>query len=77
MTRDEFKTLIEVRRDFDFSYRGRCFVINAVKKADGEYQISFGPQYESPARYESFRDLMANAQIGNRILPEILRDIDL
>lgn len=77
MTRDEFKTLIEVRRDFDFSYNGRHFVINAVKKADGEYQISFGPQYEKPVVYDSFRDLMANAQIGNRILPEILRDIDL
>jgi len=76
MTRDEFKNLIEVRRDFDFRYRGRNFVINAVKKSDGEYEIFFGPQYEKPEHYDSFRDLMANAQIGNRVLPEILRDIE-
>ncbi|MCR5289389.1 MAG: hypothetical protein K6E51_05305 [Treponema sp.] len=75
MTREEFKSIIEVRRDFDFSFRGKRYMINAKKLSSGEFEISFGEEYASPVVYDSFLHLMAEAQIEKIMLSDALVDI--
>ena len=76
MTQEDFRDLILVRRDFDFVYRNRRFVVNASQKSNGEMSISFGEEYTSPKQFYSFTHLVADAKIDFKYLREILVDLE-
>ncbi|MCR5218932.1 hypothetical protein [Treponema sp.] len=77
MTKDEFKSLVEVRRNFDFSLFGRTWMLNVERKSDGGSEILFGEQYGTPEHYENFTHLMADARVGSKFLREALIDIQM
>ena len=75
MTREEFRDAILVRRDFDFVYNNRRFLVNSKRISDGGLEISFGEEYTSPKIFDSFTHLMADAKIDFKYLREILVDL--
>ena len=75
MTRDEFKSLVEVRRSSDFSLLGKTWMLNVERTSDGGTEILFGEQYSVPEHYENFTHLMADARVGNKFLREALTGI--
>lgn len=75
MTREEFRDAILVRRDFDFVYSNRRFLVNSKRTSDGGLEISFGEEYTSPKIFDSFTHLMADAKIDFKYLREILVDL--
>lgn len=75
MTQDEFRDVILVRRDFDFVYGNRRFLVNTKQKLNGEITISFGEEYTEPKIFDSFAHFMADAKIDFRLLREVLNDL--
>ena len=75
MTREEFRDAILVRRDFDYVYNNRRFLVNSKRTSDGGLEISFGEEYTSPKIFDSFTHLMADAKIDFKYLREILVDL--
>lgn len=75
MTQEEFRDAVLVRRDFDFVYKNRRFVVNSKQNQDGQMSISFGEEFSKPGQYESFSHLMADAKIDFKYLREILVDL--
>ena len=71
MTVEDFKNAIEVRRDFDFIYRGKRYVVNVSRKSG---EITFGEEYLIPKKFESYRHLMAECLVEGRNLLDLLCD---
>lgn len=79
MTKDEFKDLIERRRDFNFVYKDTRYQLSAKPSGSftSELKISLGELYESPVEYESFKAMMASAKVGNSHLRSVLDCIEI
>lgn len=77
MTKDDFKTLVEVRRNFDFRLLGKNWMINVEKTSGGKEEILFAQEFFPPEHYENFTHLMAEARVGNKFLREALCDIEI
>ena len=75
MKQEEFRDAILTRRDFDFVYNNRRFIINTKQMPDGSLNISFGEEYTVPVLFDSFTHLMADAKIDFKYLREVLVDI--
>ena len=75
MRQDDFRDMVLVRRDFDFEYSGKRFLVNSKPLPDGNLFISFGEEYTKPQNFESYTQFMAEAKIDLRLLREIICDL--
>ena len=75
MTVKEFQNMIEVRRDFDFTYQNKRYMVNARRGEDGSLKIDFGEEFCAKEHYDSVTHLLSDAKIGVRNLRDVLSDI--
>lgn len=73
MTTDELQSYIEQKREFDFSYDGKKFVITYGN--DGRQFIQLGQEFSMGQKFYSFREFLANAKVGNHFLREYIRSL--
>ncbi len=79
MTKEDFRDLIERRRDFNFTFKGDRYQLSASPSSSfgSELKISLGQLYEKPVEYESFKAMMATAKLGNSHLRSVLDCIEV
>ena len=67
MTKEDFRLLIDSKKEFEFVYNGIRYNIMFGKDDNGREYINFGRLYEEKKFY-SFEELMNKAKIENHFL---------
>ncbi len=70
MKKEDFRFLIDAKKEWEFTYEGLVYQISYGVDSKGSY-IAFGRLYE-PVRYYSYVELMNEARINNSYFREIL-----
>ncbi|MCI5523783.1 MAG: hypothetical protein SO116_06300 [Treponema sp.] len=73
MKLDDFQFLLEVHRDYEFSFRGTTYEIIAEKE-NGTLRYYFGEKYFQRKKYEDFNDMVANVFVKDCYLRNIIED---
>ena len=73
MTKEEFRFLIDSKKEWEFTYKNLVYTMTYGKDSRGEY-IALGRLYE-PVRYYSYGELMNEARIENSYFREVLQDL--
>ncbi len=74
MTIKEFQFIIELQKEFEFSYNKVNYNLTYDRDSKGNLIIVFGERYFGKP-YSSFGQLMNTARVENHFLKEILKDI--
>ncbi len=75
MTDDDFKHLIEIKKEYEFSVDGERFNITYGTEDDGRQYISLAPLYMQGPHYYSYRELMATARVHNYWLKDFISSL--
>lgn len=70
MTKDDLHLLINTKKEFEFTYKGKLYTMTYGSDKKGDY-IALGRLYE-PLRYYSFGEMMNEAKIENHFFRELL-----
>ena len=73
MTTDELQSYIEQKREFDFYYDGKKFLITYGN--DGRQFNQLGQEFSAGQKFYSFREFLANAKVGNHFVREYIRSL--
>lgn len=73
MTTDELKSYIEEKREFEFFYDGKKFLITYGN--DGRQFIQLGQEFSVGQKFYSFREFLADAKVGNHYLREYIQSL--
>lgn len=71
MTKDDFFYMIEIRKELEFSYKGKTYQLTYDKNEKGEYKIVFGQLYEGK-KYDSLGEFMNTAKVENSYFKDML-----
>lgn len=71
MTQEEFRFLVDTKKEMEFSYQGKKYSITYGTDESGRSYILFGETYMG-TRYYSFAELMTDAKILNHYFREML-----
>lgn len=71
MTKSELFYMIEIHKDFEFTYNGKSYTLTYDKGDDGEYKIIFGQTFEGK-KYSSLGEFMNTAKVENSYLKDML-----
>lgn len=71
MTKEEFRFIIDTKKEFEFSYKGTNYNITYGKDDKNCNYIQFGQTYMGE-KYYSFADFMNTAKVQNHYLREML-----
>lgn len=74
MTIDDFKYLVAVKKELEFSHNGKVYTLNYASDKDGSY-ITFGRLYDRPARFSDVGELLNEVKLENHFLREVIQDI--
>lgn len=74
MTKDDIYFYIQTKKELEFTFKGKTYVLNYDKDDSGKEFIVFGQIYEGK-RYESYGDLMNHAKVENHFFRELLEDL--
>lgn len=74
MTKEEFYFLVETRKSFEFSYKGKSYNMTFEKGADGNTKIFFGQLYEEQT-YDSVGEFLNTAKIENHFFKDMMDTI--
>ncbi|MBQ5999583.1 MAG: hypothetical protein IJL70_08965 [Treponema sp.] len=67
---EDFRFLVDCKKNYEFKFRGLVYNLTYGKDSDGEY-IAFGRLYEQKKFY-SWGDFMNEARIDNSFFREII-----
>lgn len=70
MTKDDLFYLVSIKKNFEFDYKGKRYILTYDKK-DGKEIILFGRLYETK-KYESFGKFYNEARVENHFFREML-----
>lgn len=70
MTKEDLLLLINTKKEFEFTYKGKLYTMTYGSDKKGDY-IALGRLYE-PLRYYSFGEMMNEAKIENHFFRELL-----
>lgn len=70
MTINEFKCMIDLKKEYEFEYKGVFYNLTYGEDVDGNPYMCFGERYMGE-RYYTFGDLMAS-KIQNHSLKEFI-----
>ena len=76
MTKDELFFFNKTKKEIEFTYNNKTYLLSYGTDADGNNYIAFGRLYEQD-RFSSFKDLYARAKIDNSYFREMLDIIEL
>ena len=71
MTKEEFRYLIDVKKDCEFQYNGKNYNITYEKSSGGEEYICFGERYFQK-KIDSWGEFINEAKVENHFLREML-----
>ena len=74
MTTEGFQNYIETKREFEFIFEGKKFLITYGKDNGGQY-IQLGQEFSAGKKFYSYRELMADAKVGNHFLREFIKSL--
>ena len=74
MTKEHFMFLIASKKEIEFEFKGKTYIINYGKDNKGKDNIIFGQLYEGKP-FEDVGDLLNNAKIENYFFKEIIEDL--
>lgn len=74
MTADEFQTLINIRKEMEFTFKGTKYNLFYEKDSNGKEFICFGELYFE-SRYESLGELLNTAKVSNTYFKNIIEDL--
>lgn len=75
MTKEELFFLMETKKEFEFSFKGKTYSF-MHEKENGKEIIKFGQLYFEK-EYSSFNDLYARAEVENSYLREVIELIKI
>ena len=73
MKTEDFRFLIDCKKEFEFDFRGIKYSITYGSDSKGDY-IAFGRLFQ-PKRFYSWGDLMNEAEVENSYFREVLEDL--
>lgn len=71
MTKNDLFFYTESKKELEFSYEGKTYLLSYGKDNSGKDCIFFGRLYEQE-KFDSFKDLYARAKINNSYFKEML-----
>lgn len=71
MTKSDFLYMVEIHKDFEFTYKGKNYSLTYDKGDDGEYKIVFGQTYEGK-KYNSLGEFLNTAKVENSYFKDML-----
>ena len=74
MTKEEFRFLVDTKKAFEFTYKGKNYNLTFDKDDNGKEYIFFGERYMQQKFY-SWGQLMNEAKVCNSFLREMLSDL--
>ncbi len=74
MTKDDIYFFVQAKKELEFKFNGKTYVLNYDKDDSGKEYIVFGQLYEGQ-RYESYGELMNKARVENHYFKEIIEDL--
>ncbi|MCR4954631.1 MAG: hypothetical protein K6A43_11230 [Treponema sp.] len=75
MTKDDLFYLVSVKKNYEFSYNGKNYILT-YDKIDGHDYILFGQLYETK-KFESYGEFYNNAKVENHFFREMLDIMEL
>ncbi len=75
MTVEELQSYIEQKREFEFLYGGKKFLITYGKDSERRPYINLGQEFSQGRKFYSFREFLAEAKIGNHFMREYIHSI--
>lgn len=70
MTLEEFRYLIDIKKEYEFVFRGKKYNLTYGKDSNGDY-IKFGQLYEEK-KYHSLGEFLNTVKIENSYFKDIL-----
>ena len=74
MTKDDIYFYVQAKKELEFKFNDKTYVLNYDKDDSGKEYIVFGQLYEGK-RYESYGELMNKARVENHYFTEIIEDL--
>lgn len=75
MTKEEFRYIIDLKKEFEFSYNGKNYNLTYGKTEGGQDFIAFGERFFQQ-KFSSWGELMNTAKVENHFLREMLDILD-
>ena len=77
MTKEQFQTNIEIKKEMEFSFHGKKYNITYGSNAENKPYIQIARLYEGGERYSCLKEMLAECKIDNTFLKEMIDDIVL